>query len=357
MSGLRHATLDLDGNLSAQLPRHQSQSTDIMNIDLPAHLKEGQYDAMLLYAEADRAKALTFKMIIERFVKLKDGQPPKICTIDESITWIQSRVEHLGEAMKRSTYALLYVTDSFRSDRWSILQKDECLMESIFDTKKPWFAVPVFTDKDQKNGCRSLTGLRGLKGIDLFRLLPRHMMNDADVSALTSNDFDPVILDYITRMLNRELGLRRQREREDDKLINEWLEHKTRLHQEEMTGEQMPETNNNERPASYAETPVPSGGTRAPSGKTPGEMPATVVKTPMMAGKTLVAAELTIVPPVENTVQAVKTPGLGVETTALAAETPVRGVENHVQGVEIPLGWLLKHLRWLWRPLHQGPHV
>ena len=311
MSGFRHATLDCDCNLSAQLPRHQS--TDIMNIDLPAHLKEGQYDAMLLYAEADRTKALTFKMIIERFVKLEDGQPPKICTIDESITWIQSRVEHLGEAMKRSTCALLYVTDSFCSDRWSILQKDECVMESIFDTEKPWFAVPVFTDKDQKNGCRSLTGLHGLKGIDLFCLLPKHMMNDADVSALTSNDFDPGTLDYITRMLNRELGLRRQREREDDKLINEWLEHKTRQdktrqHQEEMTGEQMPETNDNERPASYAETPVPGEGT----------------------------------------------PGLGVETIALAAETLVQGVETLVQGVETPLRWLWRPLRWLWTPLHEG---
>lgn len=347
MSRFHHATSNLDCSLSAQLPRHQSQSTDIMNIDLPAHLKEGQYDAMLLYAEADRAKALTFKMIIERFVKLEDGQPPKICTIDENITWIQSQVEHLGEAMKRSTYALLYVTDSFRSDRWSMLQKDECLMESIFDTKKPWFAVPVFTDKDQKNGCRSLTGLRGLKGIDLFRLLPKHMMNDAGASALTSNDFDTVILDYITWMLNAKLGLRRQREREDVKLINEWLEHKTRQHKEEMTGEQMPKTNDDERPASYAETPVPSGGTHAPSGNTPGEMPATVVKTPMMAVKT-------IAPPVENTVQAVKTPGLGVETTGLAAETPVWGVENLVPGVETPLGWLLKRLHWLWRPLHQG---
>lgn len=105
----------------------------VQDIELPPHLTEKQFDAVLLHHEDDQREAILFKEVIEKFIVLGDGRPAQIGTLDKSLYlgWIQSRTKHLEEAVKRSTYIFLFVTDNFVKDTWAELQKDECLQESI----------------------------------------------------------------------------------------------------------------------------------------------------------------------------------------------------------------------------------
>lgn len=209
------------------------QSMSLTHDDLPSELKEGQFDITLLYAEEDRDEALKFKEIIEKFIKF-GNQHAKVCTIDQNLTSIRGLVSHLGEAIKRSNYGFLYITGTFQKSKWSELQTVECLMESICNDEKPWFAVPVFTNEHQKKPCQSLTGLRGLKGIDLYHLLPKQMV-DVDVDALVNNDFDDGILQNITSMIRKKLPKRFEREKEQAKAIGKWLDDKTNECREDVT--------------------------------------------------------------------------------------------------------------------------
>ena len=87
----------------------------INDADIPPEFKEGQYDVLLLYADADRKDAMKFKKILERFV-LGDGEPARICVVDENFPWIQSQFAHMDEAIRRSTHIFIYVTELFCND-------------------------------------------------------------------------------------------------------------------------------------------------------------------------------------------------------------------------------------------------
>ena len=51
---------------------------------------------------------------------------------------IQSTFQHMGEALKRSTYMMMIVTEGFCTDKWAEVQRDETLMASIKDPNKRW---------------------------------------------------------------------------------------------------------------------------------------------------------------------------------------------------------------------------
>ena len=192
--------------------------------DLPPDLREGQFDITLIYNEVDRNEALTFKAIIEKYIKM-GNQHATVCTIDQHLTWIQPMIGHLGEAIRRSNFAFLYITDSFREGRFTQLQKDECLMESIYNNDKPGFTIPVYTSEDQKK--LSPTGLRGVKGIHLYRLVIQRMADlDVDALNLKSSDFDKWELKRITDMISGALPKRLQREMEQAEAISKWLDDK-----------------------------------------------------------------------------------------------------------------------------------
>ena len=203
---------------------HRFKAMSLTPDDLPPQLKEGQFDITLFYSEDDRNEALTFKAIIEKYIKV-GNQHATVCTIDQHLTWIQPVVGHLEEAIRRSSFAFLYVTDSFREGRWTELQKDECLMESIYNNDKAWFTVPVYTSRHQKH--LRLTGLSGVKGIDLYRLVLHRMADlDADALNLKSSDFDTRYLESITTMISAALPKRLKREMEQREAISKWLDDK-----------------------------------------------------------------------------------------------------------------------------------
>jgi len=64
-----------------------------------------------------------------------------VCTLHSGSNFIhiQSRFQHMSEALDHSTYMFMIVTERFCSDSWAELQRNEALMESITNPKKRWF--------------------------------------------------------------------------------------------------------------------------------------------------------------------------------------------------------------------------
>ena len=78
---------------------------------------------------------------------VKDGHPPKVCMLhsESNFTHIRSSFHHMDEALKHSTYMFMIVTPQFCKDRWTELQRDECLMESIRNPDKRWCVALLLT--------------------------------------------------------------------------------------------------------------------------------------------------------------------------------------------------------------------
>jgi len=55
---------------------------------------------------------------------------------------IQSTFQHMEEALSRSTYMLMIITEKFCTDKLAVLQRDEALMVSIREHDKRW-SVPT----------------------------------------------------------------------------------------------------------------------------------------------------------------------------------------------------------------------
>jgi hypothetical protein len=69
----------------------------------------------------------------------QNKEPPKVYLLDsEHISHMSSKFKSLGEAIERSTYMFMLVTQHFCDDSWAEIQRDECLMESINNPLKRW---------------------------------------------------------------------------------------------------------------------------------------------------------------------------------------------------------------------------
>ena len=194
----------------------------INDADIPPEFKEGQYDVLLLYADADRTDAMKFKKILERFI-LVDGESARICVVDENFPWIQSQFAHMDEAIRRSTHIFLYVTEVFCNDSWASMQKDSVLMTSIEDPDKRWCVVPLYLDGKRNKRYKVPFGINGLKGIDVRLMLNQQPVSEIKVDQLTP---DPFIVDNIRNMISCQLQLRRAREKDDEQKLRDWKERK-----------------------------------------------------------------------------------------------------------------------------------
>lgn len=88
--------------------------------DYPPHLCEDHFDVVLIYAEKDQQLALTFRDILEKFIKLEDGRNARVCVIDKTgdLVYIASKFKHIAEAVRRSTYMFLFMSKHFVNDSW-----------------------------------------------------------------------------------------------------------------------------------------------------------------------------------------------------------------------------------------------
>ena len=226
--------------------QQESQSA-VVQVDprtAPPKLINEHYDVLLIYCDQDKSNALKFKELLQNFITLDDensisGCPPSVCVLDrnDNLEWINSKFDHLEEALKRSTYIFLFVTPTFCQDAWAALQKDEVLMESIDNEEKRWCVVPIHTAPKHSKQYVTPFGLRSLKGIDISQMLRKHKTLDTvEVEELKESDIDKYFLSNTKRMLNVRHHLKLEREKEQAKELKKWAveeEHKLIMKREE----------------------------------------------------------------------------------------------------------------------------
>lgn len=211
----------------------QPQTTDgdvhIPREEYPDWAKEGHYDGVMLYDSRDADEAFIFKQIIEKFTTLENGQKASLCVLDNSdnLVWVQGRFSALEEAIKRSTFLFLFMTENLCNDNnhYAKWLRDETLMEVLHNREKHWCLVPIHTRKRTEEGYVNPFGIRSLRGVNVSRMLKDKTLNVLDtdgVENLKKESLDRQILQNIQKTLNSKLNLRIARERHQDKEIEKW---------------------------------------------------------------------------------------------------------------------------------------
>ena len=78
---------------------------------------------------------------------VEDGRRPLVCDLysGSNFRHIQSRLSHMEEALRHSTYMFMIITRRFCADAWAELQRNECLMASIDNPNKRWSVTSLFS--------------------------------------------------------------------------------------------------------------------------------------------------------------------------------------------------------------------
>ncbi|XP_062583499.1 uncharacterized protein LOC134245229 isoform X2 [Saccostrea cucullata] len=132
--------------------------------------KIGYYDVMILYAEDDRELAESYKEHLQNDIVLEGGRRVTAVLYDdqELVSLAGSKIKSLDFCFQRCTFAFIYLTKKFCQCEWSTLSSEECLMESIYNPKKKWCVVPVYTVSRAKADFKIPMGLNALKGVNFY---------------------------------------------------------------------------------------------------------------------------------------------------------------------------------------------
>ena len=205
---------DLD-NYRDTKPVCSEDDVTVNDNELPMCLLEGQFDIVCVNSEKDSDKVGFFKHILEHFVTLEQGQPVEISTLDvhssSGTEWIRPKFSDIDEAMCRSTFMFLFMTENFVNDELAKLMKDECIQLSIEDPKKKWCLVPLYMKPKSECSFRMPWGLRSLKPMFLHKALKGRSLVDVDINKIRKEDVDSKFLDDMTKLLNSRITLKLNR--------------------------------------------------------------------------------------------------------------------------------------------------
>lgn len=136
---------------------------------LPVNLKTGYYDVMILYSPTDFKAAEKYREHLKS-LEMESGREVRavLCDDSELESLAASKFQHLDEAFKRCTFAFVFLTKQFCENEWCQLSSEECLMESIYNPKRKWCVVPVYTIQRSKADFRVPMGLNSLKGVNYY---------------------------------------------------------------------------------------------------------------------------------------------------------------------------------------------
>ena len=204
----------------------EPKDIQIPHAEYPGWAKEKQYDGVVLYCSGDAERAFAFKQLIEKFTVLEDGRQANLCVIDKTvdIAYISGRFSALEEAMKRSTFLFLYISENFckKEEAQAEWLRDEALMEVLHNPQRRWCLIPILTGLHHKIPF----GIRALRGIAVTGLLNGRDFNDITserVKDLSRGDLDKTILENIATTLNSKLSHRLKREKDLEKLVANWV--------------------------------------------------------------------------------------------------------------------------------------
>ncbi len=208
--------------------------------DVPAHLREGQFDVFLLFCEEDAEKALKFVRFLEEQLSLR------VCILDESIgdlIHISSKFSRIKEAIERSLFTFIFVTATLlQADRWDKYYCDAALAESI--DKNQAFVVPVRPeDVPVPFALNPLTSLRIYPALDH---LPEHPLFARSTNAgagttasssareATSGTQICFVKKRITNLMEEKKHVKKDREEDDKRRREEWIHKETLRRYKEM---------------------------------------------------------------------------------------------------------------------------
>lgn len=180
---------------------------------MPTEVRESYYDAVILYTEKDREKAVAFQQHLINEIHLPHNETVRAVLYDgpELTALSGSQIQHLDLAMERSTYVFVYLTKNFVKDKWCEFSSESCLMRAIYDEEKRWCVVPVYTRRRTDCKFKIPMGLNSLKGINFY-----------------SND--EFYRKGVSRLIGDKLSVRKRLQEEHKIKQKTWLEnHKREL--------------------------------------------------------------------------------------------------------------------------------
>lgn len=197
---------------------------------MPHDLKEGQFDIFLLFCEDDNIEALKFIHFLEQELKLR------VCYIGENFVYKRNQFETLEEAIKRSLYTFIFVTDTMINDKWTKFKHDAALAESIQTNGE--FVIPV-----RAENCKVPFSLQPLTALRIYHIiddLPDHpMFADPPESnrsiELTSNAAKqiPFVKNQIVKLVGAKERLKKRRLQMDEEKKQQWKDQeKIRIYEE-----------------------------------------------------------------------------------------------------------------------------
>ncbi|XP_063424031.1 uncharacterized protein LOC134707859 [Mytilus trossulus] len=137
---------------------------------LSSCLKVACFDIFIIYHEDDYKEVDEFRLALCSIQSSK-GRHINAVLYDgeELISLAGGELENLEEAFERCTFCFVYLSAVFVKDSWCKLMGQACLMETIYNEKKQWCVMPVFTAPKRKMSFKIPMGLNALKEIKYYQ--------------------------------------------------------------------------------------------------------------------------------------------------------------------------------------------
>ncbi len=199
--------------------------------EYPIWIKEGQYDIFLLYSEYDTKEALNFADFLQYYM----GR--RVCLLHnyQNVQWKRNKFNSLEDAVSRSLFTFIYVTQQFVDDKkWGEYKQNATLAYSIEHEQD--HVIPVNTDPTNIRMPFALNPLRSVnvgrihdhfKPENYYRVEPQEstlnksstssIIEDSPVHALS------VLKAQIERLIGTKEEQRKLREVMYKKELTKWL--------------------------------------------------------------------------------------------------------------------------------------
>lgn len=138
----------------------------------PSQEEAKRFDGIILYHEDDHKPARDFLARISS-VTVESGEPLNVVLFEETISVSKPFFEALEEVIDKTLYTFIFVTNNFTEEKLWTLVKDSCLIKMLYDPKRLWSVVPVWTEKRSRFrkvpfGLNAITGLNYYKNNEHF---------------------------------------------------------------------------------------------------------------------------------------------------------------------------------------------
>ena len=188
---------------------------------MPPELKEGQFDIFLLFCEEDNTEALKFLYFLEEQLRMR------VCYIGENFNEKRNQFDSLEEAINRSLYTFIFVTETLIGDKWLKYKHDAALAESINTNGE--FVIPVRAENCKiPFSLQPLTALRiyhiveAIPGHPMF-LLPGESEPPIDMNSHAAKQI-PFVKNQIVKLVGAKERLKKRRLQMDEEKKEIWRE-------------------------------------------------------------------------------------------------------------------------------------